>query len=44
VRNRSRGRNKKSNGNIVGQRGMIGQTEFLMVAVAFALGYLIGKK
>ena len=44
VRNRSRGRNKKSKGNIVGQRGMIGQTEFLMVAVAFALGYLIGKK
>ncbi len=44
VRRNRVNRNKVHTGNVVKQAGMMGQTEFLMMAVAFALGYLIGKK
>ena len=39
-RNRNRGRNR---GNVVSQAGL-GQSQLLMIGVAFAIGYIIGKK
>tara|TARA_A100001201_G_scaffold104718_1_gene89738 strand:- start:744 stop:1220 length:477 start_codon:yes stop_codon:yes gene_type:complete len=39
---RNRGR-KRTNGNVVSTAGL-GQSQLLMIGVAFAIGYIIGKK